>query len=147
MVDVKDLIEQLRDPSFIGQEAMRESAAEALSRLSGERDELKAELARLYDTRRWNIERDGNDLLICEGDHHRSEKCEFERYARAETAERQHDEAIERAALAARQVAINAERRAADHVPQSAAANAALDKSEGAYAAEAAIRQLKEQQG
>lgn len=29
---------------------------------------------------RWNIERDGDALLICEGCHHRADKCEFVRY-------------------------------------------------------------------
>jgi len=28
---------------------------------------------------RWDIERDGDDLLVCEGDHHRSEGCSFVR--------------------------------------------------------------------
>jgi hypothetical protein len=31
---------------------------------------------------RWNIERDGDDLLVCEGHHHKSEGCKFVRYRR-----------------------------------------------------------------
>jgi hypothetical protein len=49
---------------------------------------------------------------------------------------------LERAAKDALHVAINAERRAADHIPQSEAANEAFDKAEGAFAAEQAIRRL-----
>jgi hypothetical protein len=41
-----------------------------------ERDEARA-------NRRWNIERNGSDLLICEGDHDKGEKCEYVRYCLA----------------------------------------------------------------
>ena len=33
---------------------------------------------------RWNIEPDGNDLLICENNHDKGEKCEYVRYVRAD---------------------------------------------------------------
>lgn len=36
--------------------------------------------AMLRHTQRWNIERDGSDLMICTGDHEKSEPCEFHRY-------------------------------------------------------------------
>jgi len=44
--------------------------------------------------RHWNIQRDGDALLICEGDHHRSQDCEYERYV----PERLLSEAWEKAA-------------------------------------------------
>jgi hypothetical protein len=31
---------------------------------------------------RWNIEQDGDDLMICEGNHHRAAGCEWVRYRR-----------------------------------------------------------------
>jgi hypothetical protein len=30
---------------------------------------------------RWNIELDGDDLLVCFNDHEKSDKCEYERYS------------------------------------------------------------------
>jgi hypothetical protein len=38
------------------------------------------------DHHRWNIDRDGSDLLICEGDHEKHEGCEYVRYVRADLA-------------------------------------------------------------
>ena len=35
---------------------------------------------------RWNIEIDGDDLLVCLNDHERSEGCHYERYVPATTA-------------------------------------------------------------
>ena len=35
------------------------------------------------DTRRWNIERDGEALLICDGQHENHESCEYRRYVLA----------------------------------------------------------------
>ena len=35
---------------------------------------------------RWNIERDGDDLLVCFNNHDKGEKCEYERFVRAPAA-------------------------------------------------------------
>lgn len=37
-------------------------------------------------TQRWNIERDGRDLLICDGEHEKAEGCTYVRYTRHDTA-------------------------------------------------------------
>lgn len=37
------------------------------------------------DTHRWNVKRDGDDLLICEGHHEKHEGCTFVRYVSAST--------------------------------------------------------------
>lgn len=58
--------------------------------LSARIEAQEAEIARLRKEasennfkRQINIEFDGDDILICDGDHHRSEKCEFVRYVPA----------------------------------------------------------------
>ncbi len=58
-----------------------------------ERDTLRATvaqqaeaLAELQEHRRWNIERDGDALLICEGDHDKSQGCQYIRYIREDAA-------------------------------------------------------------
>jgi hypothetical protein len=38
------------------------------------------------ETHRWNIERDGDDLLVCSGDHEKHEPCEWIRYSPARAA-------------------------------------------------------------
>ena len=43
-----------------------------------------AEIARLRVAFKWHIERDGDDLLICEGDHDRHEGCIMQRWVKAE---------------------------------------------------------------
>ncbi len=50
-----------------------------------ERDALKAENEKLRASRKWNIERDGEDLLICEGDHEKHEACVAQRWVKADT--------------------------------------------------------------
>ncbi len=30
---------------------------------------------------RWNVELDGNDLLVCFNDHEKGDKCQYERYS------------------------------------------------------------------
>ncbi len=42
--------------------------------------------------RRWNIEPDGDDLLICDGNHDKHEKCEYIRYTPASTVKAQAGE-------------------------------------------------------
>lgn len=54
--------------------------------------ELERELVtnqRVADSQRerWNINRDGDDLLVCFNDHHRSEACEYKRFASTEKAD------------------------------------------------------------
>lgn len=58
---------------------------ELATALVEEIDRLRAELTTLrgQHVTRWNVEPQGEYLLICEGGHHRSEKCEYVRYARA----------------------------------------------------------------
>lgn len=41
-------------------------------------------LRKQLQSHRWNIEEDGNDLLICKNDHEKSESCEYVRYARVD---------------------------------------------------------------
>mgnify|MGYP003651715035 CR=1 FL=1 len=43
-----------------------------------------AEITRLRAALKWNIERDGDDLLICEGGHERHEGCTMQRWVKAE---------------------------------------------------------------
>jgi hypothetical protein len=43
-------------------------------------ERLRAELAAERDKRRWNIEEDGDALLICKGQHEKHEGCTFVRY-------------------------------------------------------------------
>ena len=50
---------------------------------------LLAALSAFLDTHRWNIERDGEALLICEGQHEKHEPCEYQRYVLAETEAKQ----------------------------------------------------------
>ena len=40
------------------------------------------EIERLREARRWNIELDGDDLLVCFEDHDKGEKCEYIRFRR-----------------------------------------------------------------
>lgn len=47
-------------------------------------------------TRRWNIEPDGNDLLVCKGDHDKDEKCEYIRYTPSTPAAERPESALER---------------------------------------------------
>lgn len=51
-------------------------------------ERLRAEVERLKAKLRWNIEEDGNDLLICDGVHEKDAKCEYVRYTRAAEIER-----------------------------------------------------------
>jgi hypothetical protein len=44
---------------------------------------LTARVAELEQQRRWNIEQDGDDLLVCFDSHEKGEKCEWVRYTRA----------------------------------------------------------------
>ena len=37
---------------------------------------------------RWNVEFDGNDLLVCFNDHEKGNKCQYERYSPQRTEER-----------------------------------------------------------
>ena len=37
---------------------------------------------------RWNVEFDGNDLLVCFNDHEKGDKCQYERYSPQRTEER-----------------------------------------------------------
>ena len=34
---------------------------------------------------RWNVELDGNDLLVCFNDHEKGDKCQYERYSQQRT--------------------------------------------------------------
>ncbi len=72
---IDELVKRLRAP-WTYTEGKREilcsEAAEALERLVS-----------LQRTRRWNIEKDGSDLLICDGAHEKSERCEYKRYVLA----------------------------------------------------------------
>ena len=34
---------------------------------------------------RWNVEFDGNDLLVCFNDHEKGDKCQYERYSQQRT--------------------------------------------------------------
>ena len=43
-----------------------------------------AQITRLRVAFKWDIERDGDDLLICEGDHERHEGCTMQRWVKAE---------------------------------------------------------------
>lgn len=53
------------------------------------------------DHSRWNIDRDGDDLLICFGDHEKGDKCEYVRYVPAtQLAALQRDHAASAARVA-----------------------------------------------
>jgi hypothetical protein len=67
-----------------------------------EEHRLTARVAELEAMRRWNIEQDGDDLLVCFNDHEKGEKCEYVRYVRAAlTARVAHLEALLRKARTA----------------------------------------------
>lgn len=57
----------------------------------------EAEITRLRAALKWNIERDGNDLLICEGDHERHEGCIMQRWVKAENVATARREGMEEA--------------------------------------------------
>lgn len=80
-----DLAERLRRyPNLLewgGDRSLIAEAAAAIIALQGEVEAYRDRCAR----NRWNIDEDGNDLLICRGDHEKGEKCEFERYVPHET--------------------------------------------------------------
>ena len=59
--------------------------------------ELRAELTRLRAALKWDIERDGDDLLICEGDHERHEGCIMQRWVKAENVATARREGMEEA--------------------------------------------------
>ena len=59
-------------------------------RLYGQIATLKAQAGE--HIRRWNIEPDGDDLLICDGNHDKHEKCEYIRYTPASTVKAQAGE-------------------------------------------------------
>lgn len=68
------------------------AAVNALPALLSSKEGLERENAALRRTRRWNIDREGSDLLICEGDHERHETCVPQRFVSADrlsTAETQ----------------------------------------------------------
>ena len=46
-------------------------------------DALRAALEAEHHHSRWNIDRDGDDLLICFGDHDKGEKCDYVHFVRA----------------------------------------------------------------
>lgn len=49
--------------------------------LLAEIERLEADVRMLHDVRRWHfVKTEGKDLIICCGDHHRSQGCEFYRY-------------------------------------------------------------------
>jgi hypothetical protein len=81
MRDLEELVKRLRTP-WTYTEGTREIlcnlAADAIERLEARERR-----------RRWNIEEDGSDLLICYGDHEKSERCDYKRYVLA--SERQDD--------------------------------------------------------
>jgi hypothetical protein len=54
-------------------------AAALLRRMAARIEELEKALARHH----WNIEEDGDDLLICDGQHEKSEPCRYVRYSPA----------------------------------------------------------------
>ena len=56
------------------------------------------ELKRLHAALKWNIERDGDDLLICEGDHERHEGCIMQRWVKAENVATARRDGIKEAA-------------------------------------------------
>jgi len=70
-------------PSPADKPALLESRDQA----EAERDAALERVAHVVATRRWNIERLEDDLLICEGNHDKSDDCEYVRYTKAETAE------------------------------------------------------------
>lgn len=43
-------------------------------------DKLEAQLENIQATRRWNTELEGDDLLVCHGEHERHEGCDWIRY-------------------------------------------------------------------
>ncbi len=50
---------------------------------------IKKALAQTQEPRnvreRWNVELDGNDLLVCFNDHEKGDKCQYERYSQQRT--------------------------------------------------------------
>lgn len=57
--------------------SLRADAAEAALATARE------ELVKAREIQRWNIEKDGSDLLICDGNHDKGEKCDYVRYCPA----------------------------------------------------------------
>ncbi len=66
---------------------------------------------------RWNIDEDGDDLLICKEDHEKGEKCNYVRYVKASERDSLRED-ISKAKEALREV-----------VPSLAAAISLLDRS------------------
>jgi DNA repair exonuclease SbcCD ATPase subunit len=111
IADQSELIEKLRAELAAAREIGKKWYADIqrleseLAAMKGFRDECErqfqekvAELAAERDKRRWNIEEDGNALLICKGHHEKYEGCTFVSYVpEAElAAEREAHEANKR---------------------------------------------------
>lgn len=61
----------------------RPALEEIVDEAAREIDRLRQENADLYRHHRWNIEEDGDALLICRRDHEKSEPCNYVRYVPA----------------------------------------------------------------
>ena len=81
----------------LGPEKMTMTKADAV-RLAELAQVASEEITRLRAALKWNIERDGDDLLICEGDHERHEDCTMQRWVRAEKVATARQEGMEKAA-------------------------------------------------
>ena len=82
-----DLVARLRDCPDMD---VVDEAADAL-------EAQAAEIVRLRVAFKWHIERDGDDLLICEGDHERHEGCTMQRWVKAENVATARREGMEEA--------------------------------------------------
>jgi hypothetical protein len=83
-----ELVERLRvwvrrfAEAGVEQKAITEAAA-AITALKVRVAELEKERAAWLRSHRWNVETDGDDLLVCSGDHEKAEGCTYVRYVPA----------------------------------------------------------------
>ncbi len=68
---LKLALEALETPSPMGQYKAITAIKEALAQEQEPRNVRE----------RWNVELDGNDLLVCFNDHEKGNKCQYERYS------------------------------------------------------------------
>lgn len=88
-----DLMKSMEDDLRIGCSASIGDTQKAVATLKAQ----AAEIARLRAALKWDIERDGDDLLICEGDHERHEGCIMQRWVKAENVATARREGMEEA--------------------------------------------------
>ena len=81
MIEVlKKALEALKDVGVLTDrewQAVHKNKANELRQAIAELESLEPRNVR----ERWNVELDGNDLLVCFNDHEKGNKCQYERYS------------------------------------------------------------------